>query len=226
MDSGMTKTIGLAVLTAVIASFVARADGATVREAGGTLAADTIAMRQEAAVKPKWLNDANALALLRVMNERHVAAADIELSSWFSDTVRAFAASMAREHAEMQRSVDSAASALKIAPVMPALGEEVTAAFQAQIDTMLTARGAKAMDRAYVARQVVSHRMMTDYANQLANVAERPEIQSLLRGIAGRTAAQQARAQTLQTTFAVADSIVADSLARRAARRNRQTPTR
>ena len=42
-------------------------------------------------------NDANVLAIVTTMNQRQMAAADAELSTWHVDTVRAFAASMYRE---------------------------------------------------------------------------------------------------------------------------------
>src|ERR1041384_6576264 len=152
MDSSLTKTFGLAAITAVIATFAARADGPMSGEAGeaaGTIAADSadktggaaVAPR-DSSVTPKWLNDANVLALIGTMNARQIAAADIELSSWHSDTVRALWASMARERAEMQHSVDSAAAALRVVPVPPAMAAQVTSAFQAQMDSTLGHRGA------------------------------------------------------------------------------------
>src|SRR4051812_42312870 len=99
MDSGMTKTVGLAAITVLMAVFVAQAGGGTpMREAGGTIADTTT---RDSVITPKWLGDENALALVGVMNRQHIAAADVELSAWHSDTVRAFAAAMARDHAAM-----------------------------------------------------------------------------------------------------------------------------
>lgn len=222
MDSGMTKTIGLAAVTAFLAVFVARADGSTVRQANGTLSDSAL---RDSTATPKWLNDGNLLALLGVMNARHVAAADFELSSWHSDTIRALAASMAREHAELQRSADSLAGAIHLAPVAPALADSVNAAFQIFIDSLYGARG-PGLDRAYVRQQVASHKLMATWSNQLSALAARPEVSAFLGAASARAGAQASRAQSVLAMYAVRDSIVADSLARRAARRNRSTTSR
>jgi hypothetical protein len=105
------------------------------------------------------------------------------------------------------------------------MAAQMTSAFQAQMDSTLGNRGAS-LDRAYVRLQVDSHKLMGAYLDQLAGVASRPEIVALLGTIGTRAAAQAGRAQALQASFAVADSIVADSLARRAARRSRQAGNR
>src|SRR6476619_6835119 len=113
MDSGLTQRIGLAAVTAVMTVFVAQADGgATTGQAAGTLAADTAAVHHDSLVTPKWINDGNVVAIASVMNGRQIAAANVELSSWHSDTVRAIAASLAHEHSELQHSLDSVTAAL------------------------------------------------------------------------------------------------------------------
>src|ERR1043165_1071455 len=98
MDSSLQKTIGLAALTALITVFVAKADSGAEQSAGGTLAADSAATRRDTVITPRWLSDANLIALVGVMNQKQIAAADLELSGWRSDTVRAFAARVAQEH--------------------------------------------------------------------------------------------------------------------------------
>lgn len=220
MDSGLQKTIGLAVVTAVLTVFVAQADGGATGTAGGTLAADSV--QRDSTVTPHWLSDANLLALVAVMNQKQVAAADLELGAWRSDTVRALAAQMAAEHAALQRSADSLATSMKIAPVPGALTGDVMAIFQSQIDSAMAGRGGSALDRAYVGQQVASHTLMSDYLDQFVQLAQRPELRGWLEAAGSRVDAQLARAKAVQGQLAVADSIVADSLARRAeARRNR-----
>jgi predicted outer membrane protein len=224
MDSNLMKTVGLAAITTLITVFVARADGAPVDgEAGGRLAADTAT--RDSSVQPRWMNDANVLSLVSVMNQRQVAAADIELSAWRSDTVRALAASLVHEHSELQHSVDSAASALRVAPVASALNAVVNAAFQAQIDSMAGARGG-ALDRAFVRQQLASHKLMADYLAQLQEVASRPELRGWLESARAKVGAQIMRLQAQQTAFVVADSTAADSLSRRSVSRARKAPTR
>jgi hypothetical protein len=148
----------------------------------------------------------------------------VELSSWHSDTVRAFAATIAREHAGIQHSVDSVASVARIAPVAPALAQSIGDSLQAAVDTLKMSRGG-ALDRAFVSQQVHSLAMVGRYVQQLSAAAERPELQAVLAGAATRVGTQLARARALQASFAVADSSAAkafaDSAAMRASRRKR-----
>ena len=227
MDSSLSRTVGLAAITAVITVFVARADGgATTGQAGGTLAADSAAVRADSApVAPKWIHDDNVLAAVAAMNGRQIAAANTELSSWHSDTVRAIAAGLAHQHAELQRSADSLAAALRMTPVPSALTDEIAAAFQAQVDSLAGNRGG-ALDRAFVAEQVASHRLMASYLDQLAGLAEAPALQAWLSTASATVSSQIDRLAALQGAFAAADSAAADSLARRGARRQPRTTNR
>jgi len=170
----------------------------------------------EPEVRERWITDANVLSLMSGMNARQIAAADVELSTWHSDTVRAFAASMAREHAELQHAVDSITAHLNLTPVTPALAKPWLSTMQTQIDSIRRASG-DALDRAYVRQQVNSHQLMGDYIKQLAVAAERPELRAFLETTAGRVASQLQRARSLQTVLAAADS----AAARRAASRKR-----
>lgn len=166
----------------------------------------------------RWINDANVLAIAAAMNNKQLAAADAELSTWHVDTVRAFAAQMAREHSAMQRTMDSIAGALQIEPVKPALGALVQTRMQRQIDSIYQHDG-RAFDRAFVDQQIASHRLMYEYLVRLAAVAERPALQQVLTTAADSVRSQTARAVELRTMFASQDSAAADSAAKRAARR-------
>lgn len=166
----------------------------------------------------RWINDANVLAIAAAMNYKQLAAADAELSTWHVDTVRAFAAEMAREHAAMQRTMDSIAGALQIEPVKPALGTLVQLRMQRQIDSIYM-HGGRAFDRAFLDQQIASHRLMYDYLSRLAAVAEQPALQQVLTTVADSVRSQTARAVELRTMFAKQDSAAADSAAKAAARR-------
>ena len=181
-------------------------------EAGGELARDS--------AKPalRWLDDANAVALLNVMNGRQLAAADAELSSWHVDTVRAFAAELSREHSALQHSIDSIADAMKLVPVAPALAPLVRARMQVQIDSMWQHAG-RGFDRAYLDQAVSSRRLMYLYLARLSAVAQSPGLQQVLALVSDSVKSQLNRANALRTTFAAEDSAAADSAARRAARR-------
>ena len=221
MDRGLPQTIGLAVLTAVLTVFVARLDGAAAqREAGGRIAADTGAA-PDSGVKVKWLHDANVLALVGTMNGRQIAASQIEAASARSDTVRALATSLAKEHADLQHSADSLAGALGIAPVAPALSSQIYAEFQTQIDSML-GQGGAALDKAYLTEAVASHKLMAGYLDQLAGLTELPELQAWMQSASDRVSGQVTRIESQQRALFVADSVVADSLAKRAAARRKR----
>jgi predicted outer membrane protein len=195
-----------------------------VTEEGGEVATDSSG-------KPSvgtWLTDANVLSLLAAINRTQIEAADVLLRAWHSDTVRAFAASMAREHAEIARSIDSVATQAKLAPVAPAVTETLSAPFRASIDTLRGNRG-MGLDRAYVRQQLTSHQALALQVAQLGTVAQRPEVQGLVTATGARIGAQIDRAKALDAEFVKSDSIkaaaAADSTAkaeaRRAARRAR-----
>lgn len=186
-----------------------------VAEANGEVAHDS--------AKPPadWLSDANALALASAMNNQELAAADAELGTWHVDTVRAFAAEMAREHSALQRTLDSAAGAFRIAPVAPALEALVQRRMQRQLDSVY-AQGGKAFDRAYVGQQIASHQLMHEYLVRLAAIAQHPGLHDVLSTLADTVESQVDRARTMQTMIAAADSAAADSAAARAARAARR----
>ena len=185
-----------------------------IAEAAGDLAKDSVAPRDNI----KWLNDANVLAMLTTMNQRQVAAADAELSSWHVDTVRAFAASMYREHTALQHSIDSLADGAHIVPVLPALGTTIRGQMQAQIDT-INQHGGRGFDRAYVMQSLAGHQLMAQYLNQLSAVADAPAVETLIGSMSTAVQSQITRANAMRALFAVADSIAADSAQRAAQRR-------
>lgn len=189
-----------------------------VTEEGGEVISDSAA-KADVGV---WLTDANVLALVGTINARQREAADVMLQGWHSDTVRAFAAGMAREHAEIARSVDSLAMQIKLAPISPALADSMNAPFRASIDTLRAQRGL-GLDRAYVRHAITSHQTMAQFLAQLGAVAGRPEVQGLVTRVATRVAAQIDRARALDAEFVKADSIAAaDSAAKAEARRARR----
>src|SRR4051812_27084250 len=127
MDNSVTKIVGLAAVTALIAAFVIRAAGAAEpeREAAGVLSIRDSASRAKDSAQVRWLDDGNVMSILALVNAKEIAVADAELQSWRSDTVRALAAGVAREHAELQHSVDSVAQAARIAPIAPAIQQSI-----------------------------------------------------------------------------------------------------
>lgn len=178
-------------------------------EAAGEVAKDSAAPRDNI----KWLNDANVIAMLTTMNQRQVAAADAELSTWHVDTVRAFATSMYREHTALQHSIDSLVEVVKIAPVLPALGTTIRGQMQAQIDSIYL-HGGRGFDRAYVMQAIAGHQLMAQYLTQLSAIAETPAVSTLIGSMTTIVQSQIARANAMRAMFAAADSVTADSLRR------------
>lgn len=183
-------------------------------EAAGELANDSGSPRENI----RWLNDANVVAILTMMNQRQLAAADAELSGWHVDTVRAFAAALYREHTGLQHSIDSVAEATHIVPVLPALGTAIRGQMQAQIDT-INQHGGRAFDRAYATQAVAGHQLMAQYLTQLSAVADAPAVSTLIASLDSTVRSQITRASALRAIFAAADSIAADSAKRAAERR-------
>ena len=173
-------------------------------------------------VTGKWLTDANVLSLLTTMSAKQIAAADVELQAWRSDSVRAFAASVARDHAGIQHSVDSLALRLRLAPIAPALADPLTTAMQASIDSLKQDHSAL-LDRAFIRQQITSESLMSDYAEQLAAVAEQPQVQALSASAAARVRAELTRLRAMNAALQMTDSLriaaSADSASKRARRR-------
>jgi len=218
MRNPRATTIGATLLTAAVAIAACSTTSRDTNEAAGDVIARSTPDTTSGRPAVRWLTDANLLSLLGVMNARQIAAADVELEAWHVDSVRAFAASVAREHAELQHSVDSVSEHVHVAPIAPALGQTISATMQSHIDTLRRAYG-RGLDRAFVRQQVASGQLMADYMTQLAAVAERPEVQSLLASAKDRVITQLARARALQTRLAVADSMAAsDSASKLAAK--------
>ncbi len=217
--SGHVRIIGLiALVIGFAATACARHDAPAKRQPARTVVvrdtqptqgarADTVESGGEvsgewtdSAVTARWITDANVISLFGAMNARQIAAADVELENWHNDAARAFAASMAREHAELQHSADSLAARLGITPVAPALTKPWMSAMQAQIDSLRRVR-ASSFDSAFVHQQITSHQLMLEYLQQLASASQHPDVQSMLSAAAKRVASQLDRARSLEGTL-------------------------
>jgi predicted outer membrane protein len=196
----------------------AKAAAPASRQAGGEVIA--VLDRNSEPVPVKWMGDDNILALARLLNTRVKAAADYELQQWGSDTTRAFAAEMAREHAAMRYTIDSVATTLGLNLVLPALGFEIDSVTTRQL-TMLNVPGGRPLDRAYVRQQIASHEYMLDYLTKFAAAAERQELRPVIDTLRAKVKRHLAAGRALQAQYARADSAkaAADS-ARRSRRRN------
>lgn len=202
------------------------------RDTVGGPAVDTIEVAGEVVndtaptTTQRWLFDPNVLSLLSLMNARQKSVAEIELGAWHSEDVRAFAQQMAHDHAVFQLSIDSLAERINMMPIRPALAVQVSGAFQAQIDSMSAARGGSraSADRAFVQQQIAGHDLMLRYIQQLAGVAERPEVRALLGQAATFAKTESARARGMLARLAVPDSqTTGDSTHKRSVRAKRDS---
>ncbi len=176
-------------------------------------------------VAGKWLTDGSVVSLIGVLNEHEIAAADAEVQAWHSDSARAFAVSMIQDHEAMQHSIDSAARAAGVTPVMPALGLELQDSLKADLDRLKTIKGAP-LDRAYLDGEVASHAMLVRYYEELAGVAEHSALAGALANAVATLQLHAHRAQLMRSTLAMVDSArQADSLAARQGRRQRSNNT-
>jgi hypothetical protein len=186
-------------------------------EAGGEVVDSTAVIQAQA-----WITDANALALVGVMNGRQLSAANVELDAWHSDTVKQFALLVAHEHAAAQRSADSLAQRLRIVPVMSALNLRIDSAFRARVDS-LRGLSSTALERGFAHQQVMAEQDIASYADQLTGAVRAPEVRALMESTANQARARLARARLFDASLTRADSVkkaaIADSLDRVAKRR-------
>jgi predicted outer membrane protein len=195
------------------------ATAASVKQhAGGEVIA--VRDRDSEPVLVKWMGDDNIIALARLLNVRVKAAADYELQRWGSDTTRALAEEMAREHAAIRYTIDSVAASLGMTPVLPALASEIDSATRRHL-TMLEVAGGRPLDRAYVKEQIASHEYMIDYVTKFAAAAERQALRTAMDTISAKLKTHLASGRALQVEYAKADSLkaVRDSVRRERNRR-------
>jgi predicted outer membrane protein len=166
------------------------------------------------------MGDDNIIALARLLNVRVKAAADYELQRWGSDTTRALAEEMAREHAAIRYTIDSVAASLGMTPVLPALASEIDSATRRHL-TMLEVAGGRPLDRAYVKEHIASHEYMIDYVTKFAAAAERQALRTAMDTISAKLKTHLASGRALQVEYAKADSLkaVRDSVRRERNRR-------
>jgi predicted outer membrane protein len=180
---------------------------------------EVVAMRgDDAAPAGKWLTDANLIALAARLNARERAAAEYELQWWSSDTTREFAMDMYRAHGAIGHAIDSVATTLQLASVMPALGQQLDSVTKQQFDVLAASRG-PSLDRVFIDQQISSHELMAAYYRSLAAAAENPELAKVINAAVKTLDAHLARARSIKAARVARDSIKADSAARRAERR-------
>lgn len=197
----------------------AAAESSKTVEAGGDVA-DSAPVN----VNQAWITDGNAVALLSVLNSRQIDAANVELDAWHTDTVKTFAVAVAHDHAQLQRTTDSLAEHLHLAPVRSALVVRVDSVYHARVDSLRGLRGSQ-MERAFVQQQVATEQEIAAYADELTGATQAPEVRSLMQAAATGARARVNRARAVAATLAIADSMkaakTADSLARAEARHHR-----
>jgi hypothetical protein len=156
-----------------------------------------------------WFTDSNAVALASMVNAAGQDIARIESQEWRSESARALAADIIREHAAFQYALDSISGKLKLPPQVPAVQADMKAAY----DTLAAAFAAQPVmerDSNFVDALVKQHARTTmDFAAIAGNVTD-PDLRALIanRGILMEQT-HVARAQLLAASAARADSTAA-----------------
>jgi hypothetical protein len=170
-----------------------------------------------------WFTDSNAVALASMVNSAGQDIARIESQEWRSESMRALASDIIREHSAFQYALDSIAGKLKLPAQVPAIEAEM----KAEYDTVAAAFAAQPVmqrDSNFVDALVKQHaRTTTDFAAIAGNVTD-PDLRALIanRGILMEQT-HVARAQLLAASAARADSTAAarEDSVRKAKGRNR-----
>jgi hypothetical protein len=177
-----------------------------VSTSSGDVALDSLARDSVASdIATRWLSDENILSLFGGLNAHMSATANVELQRWGSDTVRALATQLVREHEVSRMEVDSVARKLHLAEITPAIGPSIDSSFKAQRDTLSWVPTSQ-LDRAFLDRTTRDHQMFVSYLQELAAGASREDLRLELARIASREALHMARIRGTQLALAAADS--------------------
>lgn len=158
-----------------------------------------------------WLTDSNVVALAGQLNRDAQQIAQLEAQAWASEPLHALALEMLRDHARLQVSLDSVASARRIPSQVPA----VAPMMQAPYDSMLATQvGLPMLDRESKLLEMLAavHERSTIDFGALAGNATDPDLRAVLanRGVLMEQT-HLARIKLLDAAMVKADSAKQDS---------------
>lgn len=127
------------------------------------------------------MSDADIATAIGVINGAEVQMAQIAEQRAQSADVKAYARDMAREHAALQRAVDSLAVAQSLTPQAGDFADEIQRQATMDQQRLEQLRGAD-FDSAYMNSQVVAHQQALDALNGMRSAVDDPSMQRAIDG--------------------------------------------
>jgi predicted outer membrane protein len=168
-----------------------------------------------------WLSDSNIVALAGQVNSDAQEIARLQTQTWASEPFRLFAAEILRDHARLQYSIDSLASARRLPAQAPAVAAEMKAPYDSMLATQIGLPLNERESQFLGVIVKVHDRSALDFG-ALAGNATDPDLRALLltRAVIMEQA-HAARAQLIAGAVARNDSVRADSTRADSTRRRR-----
>lgn len=196
-------------------------DNADDAEAAARRTRDSAAgeVAQYALMKPpvQWLTDSNLVSLATSVNSAPMALARLQMQAWSNPQVQAFAAEIIRDHAALQRSIDSAAQAHRIPAQAPAVAESMLLPYDSTVAS-LTGLPATELEPRFLDAMAAMHLRTARDFGALAGNATDPD----LRGVLTNKAIQMEQAHGAKAKLIAASLAKADSAKRAAAQATTQ----
>ncbi|MGE5231494.1 MAG: DUF4142 domain-containing protein [Deltaproteobacteria bacterium] len=164
----------------------------------GTLA-DTVALSATAGFveTPSAFTDAGLLAMLDEANQSDSAAAALAIANASNPEVKAFAAAMMQDHHALRLDGEDLAKRLSLTPQLPASDPLAPALDDEQLGLRAAAEG-PAFDRVYVAKELITHQTIIDFAERARRSTPNPQIRAYLDQLMPVTRRHLARLQALE----------------------------
>ncbi len=146
----------------------------------GTLA-DTAALSATAGFveTSAAFTDAGLLAMLDEANQSDSAAATLAVANASDPEVKAFAAAMMQDHHALRLDGEDLAKRLSLTPQLPASDPLAPALDDELLGLRAVAEG-PAFDRVYVAKELITHQAIIDFAERARRSAPNPQIRAYL----------------------------------------------
>ena len=126
-----------------------------------------------------WLTDSNIVALASQVNSDAQEIARLESQTWSREGHRMIAGEILRDHARLQQSIDSLASARRIPAQMPAVAPELKAPYDSLLATQIGLPLAEREGQFVDMIRKVHSRSTADFGALAANATD-PDLRALL----------------------------------------------
>jgi predicted outer membrane protein len=193
--------LGLALAVPLAASACGHAGDAGDGDAAmqpGTLA-DTAALSATAGFveTPSAFTGAGLLAMLDEADQSDSAAAALAIANASNPDVKAFAAAMMQDHHALRLDGEDLAKRLSLTPQLPA-SDLLAPALDDELLGLRAAVAGPAFDRVYVAKELITHQTIIDFAERAGRSTPNPQIRAYLDQLMPVTRRHLARIQALE----------------------------